>query len=75
MATLAKIVAEKAGINEAQAQAAVKAVADFLKEKLPAPIAGQVDMALASDASGVANAAESLLKSGLGGLLGGDKKD
>lgn len=75
MATLAEIVAQKAGISETQAQAAVKAVADFLKEKLPAPIAGQVDVVMKSDASGVADAAESLLKGGLGGLLGGDKKE
>jgi len=73
--TLAKIVSEKAGITEAQAQTAVRAVADFLKEKLPAPIAGQVDAVLAADASAVAGAAESLLKGGLGGLLGGTRND
>lgn len=73
MATLAQIVAEKAGITESQAQMAVKTVADFLKEKLPAPIAGQVDAVLAADAGAVAGAAESMLK-GLGGLMGGKKE-
>jgi uncharacterized protein (DUF2267 family) len=73
MATLVQIVAEKAGISEAQAQMAVRAVADFLKEKLPAPVAGQVDAVLSADVSGVAGAAESVIK-GLGGLMGGEKK-
>jgi hypothetical protein len=73
MATLAQIVAEKAGITESQAQMAVKTVADFLKEKLPAPIAGQVDTLLAADASGVAEAAESMMK-GLSGFMGNKKE-
>lgn len=69
MATLAQIVAEKAGITEAQAQMAVKTVADFLKEKLPAPIASQVEAVLTTDVSGVAGAAESVMK-GLSGFMG-----
>jgi hypothetical protein len=73
MATLAQIVAEKAGITEAQAQTAVRAVADFLKEKLPEPVAGQVDAVLSADVSGVAWVAESVIK-GLGGLMGDEKK-
>ncbi|MGQ9550673.1 MAG: DUF2267 domain-containing protein [Roseiflexus sp.] len=73
MATLAQIVAEKAGITEAQAQTAIRAVADFLKEKLPAPVAGQVDAVLSADVSGMTGAAESVIK-GLGGLMGGEKK-
>jgi uncharacterized protein (DUF2267 family) len=74
MATLVQIVAEKAGITEAQAQMAVRAVADFLKEKLPEPVAGQVDAVLSADVSGVAGVAESVIK-GLGGLMGGEKKE
>ncbi|MGB9752705.1 MAG: hypothetical protein C0183_20405 [Roseiflexus castenholzii] len=73
MATLAQLVAEKAGITEAQAHMAVRTVADFLKEKLPAPIAGQVEAVLAADASAVAGAAESVLK-GLGGFMGSKKE-
>lgn len=73
MATLAQIVAEKAGITEAQAQMAVKTVADFLKEKLPASIASQVDAALTTDVSGVAGAAESVMK-GLSGFMGSKDK-
>lgn len=73
MATLAQLVAEKAGITESQAQMAIKTVADFLKEKLPAPIAGQVEGLLAADVSGVAGAAESVMK-GLGGFMGSKKE-
>lgn len=73
MATLAQIVAEKAGITESQAQMAVQTVANFLKEKLPAPVAGQIDAVLAADASSAAGVAESVIK-GLGGLMGGEKK-
>lgn len=73
MATLTQLVAEKAGITESQAQMAVKTVTDFLKEKLPAPIAGQVEALLAADASSVAGAAESVMK-GLGGFMGSKKE-
>lgn len=73
MATLAQLVAEKAGITETQAQMAVKTVADFLKEKLPAPIASQVDAVLTADATSVAGAAESVMK-GLSGFMGSKDK-
>ncbi len=73
MATLTQLVAEKAGITESQAQMAVKTVADFLKEKLPAPIAGQIDALLTADVSSVAGAAESVMK-GLGGFMGSKKE-
>ena len=53
---------ERAGISEQQARTALDTVVGFLKEKLPAPVAGQVDMALKGDMGGLA--------SGLGGLFG-----
>ena len=71
MDALVKMVAEKAGIQEAQAKKAVEAVLGFLKDKLPAPIAGQVENALSSDAT--VDQAGKLLDQGmgaLGGLLG-----
>ncbi|WP_420643472.1 DUF2267 domain-containing protein [Candidatus Leptofilum sp.] len=46
MDELVKAVAERTGLPEAQAQKAAEAVLDFLKEKLPAPLAGQVDSLL-----------------------------
>ena len=43
MEELIKTVTEKAGISTDQAKTAVSTVVDFLKAKLPAPIAGQID--------------------------------
>lgn len=63
MEELVKLVVEKTGINEEQARGAVTTVVNFLKEKLPAPISGQIDALLAG--SGVSDALK-----GLGGLLG-----
>lgn len=47
MEQLVKLVSEKAGISEAQAETAVKTVLGFLKDKLPAPLAGQVEQVVA----------------------------
>ncbi len=71
MDELVKLVSEKAGIQEAQAKKAVDAVMGFLKDKLPAPIAGQIEGVLSSDAA--MEQAGKLLDQGagmLGGLLG-----
>ena len=65
MDELVKLVSSKVGINEAQSKQAVQVVLGYLKEKLPAPIAGQVDAALKGDMSGLEDVA-----GGLGGLLG-----
>ncbi len=43
MDELIKRVSEKTGISEDQAKSAVTTVLGFLKEKLPAPIAGQIE--------------------------------
>jgi hypothetical protein len=40
-------VAQKAGISESQARQAVETVLGFLKDKLPAPLAAQVDVMIA----------------------------
>ena len=68
MDELVKLVSEKTGISEAQSKTAVNTVIDFLKEKLPAPIAGQIDSALGAE-GGMAASVEGLTK-GLGGFLG-----
>lgn len=47
MDELIKLVVAKTGISEAQAKTAVETVVTFLKQKLPAPLASQVDSALA----------------------------
>lgn len=79
MEELAKLVSQKTGLGHDQALAAVKVVIDFIKSKLPAPIAGEVDAVLKNH--GLLNAAESALSDGkidgsdvsglLGGLFGG----
>ena len=66
MDELVKLVSEKAGIPEEAARQAVETVIGFLKEKLPAPIAGQIDGILQNVDLGQAGN----LISGLGGLLG-----
>jgi uncharacterized protein (DUF2267 family) len=58
---LIKLVQSKAGISEAQARQAVDTVLDFLKDKLPAPVAGQIDAVLGGDVGKIAG--------GLGGLF------
>lgn len=70
MQDIVKLVSERSGISESQAQTAVETIVAFLKERLPAPIAGQVDGVLASDLSGVAQQIEGLVPGGLGGLGG-----
>jgi hypothetical protein len=73
---LIKQVVERTGISEQQARTAVETVVGFLKERLPAPIAGQVDGALggASGAiGGLAGKAGDVL-GGLGGVFGGTKE-
>ena len=63
MDELVKLVVAKTGISEEQARGAIATVVNFLKEKLPAPIAGQIDGLLSG--SGINDALK-----GLGGLFG-----
>jgi nucleoid DNA-binding protein len=63
MDELVNLVVEKTGLPKETAKTVVKIVVDFLKSKLPAPIASQVDAVLSG--KGAANL--------LGGLLGGKK--
>ena len=46
MDELVKLVSERTGISEEQAQQAVKTVMGFLQDKLPEPIASQVESVL-----------------------------
>ncbi len=62
MDEIVKLVAKKANISEDQARVAVTTVVSFLKQKLPAPVAAQLDAVLAG---GMPD-----LGQGLGGLLG-----
>lgn len=67
MDELVKMVSEKTGLSEEMSRQAVEVVLDYLKDKLPEPIAGQVDNLLeGGDLGDLGN-----LAGGLGGLLGG----
>ena len=69
MDELVKRITEKTGISEDQARSAINTVSGFLKEKLPAPIAGQVDNIL----SGAGGMTDKLgdAASKIGGIFGG----
>jgi hypothetical protein len=81
MDELVALVAKKTGLPKEQAKMAVTAVLDFLKQKLPAPIASQVEAVLTG--KGTVGAVASALDDGkldandaanlLGGLFGGKK--
>jgi hypothetical protein len=51
MNELVNLVVSKTGIPTATAQTVVNVVLDFLKKKLPAPVAGQIDGLLSNDAN------------------------
>jgi uncharacterized protein (DUF2267 family) len=61
MDELVNMVASKAGISQEQARQAVGVVIDFIKDRLPAPIAGQVDAVIQGGQGGLG---------GLGSILG-----
>jgi uncharacterized protein (DUF2267 family) len=70
MDELIKQVSERTGISEDKARTAVDTVVGFLKERLPAPIAGQVDNALNSGA-GALGSAGGAIADRAGDMLGG----
>ena len=67
MDELIKLVSEKTGLSAEMAKTAVETVVGYLKDKLPAPIAGQIDSLL-----GGAGQKEGMggLAKGLGSFLG-----
>lgn len=64
MDELVKLVSKKTGIPEQTARVAVETVLNFLKQKLPAPLAAQIDALVKGGIQG-----DDVLK-GLGDLLG-----
>lgn len=64
MDELVKIVQQKTGLPPDKAKAAVEIVVSYLKGKLPAPVAAQVDTAL----MGSGNVGD--VAKGLGGMMG-----
>lgn len=75
MDELVQKISDKAGISPEQAKTAVRGVMDFLGDKLPAPIASQVERFLGEGGgeTGDADGGDLMGKvtGGLGGLLGG----
>jgi uncharacterized protein (DUF2267 family) len=69
MDEIIKLVQEKVGLSEDQAKAAVTTVLGFVKDRLPEPIAGQLEGFLSGDTGGLAGQAESVMGM-LGGLMG-----
>jgi uncharacterized protein (DUF2267 family) len=63
---LVKLVADKAGITEAQANTAVETVMGFIQDQLPEPWGSQIGAALDGDLAGLTGSASGLL----GGLFG-----
>ena len=74
MNELVNVVVQKTGLSQEDAQKAVTAVMDFLKTKLPGPIASHIDGFLTGGTEGTLGALEAeageLLKGKLGGLFG-----
>ncbi len=62
MDELVQLVVKKTGLPEATARTAVQTVIDYLKQKLPGPVGGQIDAVLKG--GGIGNAAK-----GWGGIL------
>lgn len=73
MDELIKRITEKTGISEDQARSAINTVAGFLKEKLPAPLAGQVDNVLSGGGGGGGGMSDTLgdAAAKVGNLFGG----
>ena len=69
MEELIKQVTAKAGISEDQARTAVSTVLDFVKQRLPAPIAGQIENAISGEGGGIGGTLGDMA-SKAGGLLG-----
>ena len=67
MEELIKRVSEQAGITEEQARTAVNTVADFLKERVPAPYNNYIDKFMSGEGGGGFGG----FAGGLGGLFGG----
>jgi uncharacterized protein (DUF2267 family) len=67
MDELIKLVSQKTGLPQDKAKVAVETVVNFLKQKLPPSIAGQLDALLSG------GSIQDNLTKGLGDLLGGKK--
>jgi len=65
MQEIIALITQKTGISEQQAQTAVDTVVGYLKQKLPGPLAAQLDSVVAGSMPNLGDFA-----GGLGGLFG-----
>ncbi len=77
MDELVNQVAQRAGISQTQAQQAVQAVVDFLKQRVPGPVAAQLDNFVSGQGGGmnmgnIGGQAQQGLND-LGGMTGGNR--
>jgi len=70
MDELVKLVATKVGISPDQAEKAVSTVLGFLKERLPEPVAGQLDSLIAGGSGSAGGLDIGSVEGALGGFLG-----
>lgn len=68
MEELIQAISQKTGLPEAQARQAAETALAFIKQKLPAPLASQLDSLMAG--SGGSASGDSGLMGQIGGLLG-----
>jgi hypothetical protein len=75
MDDLIKQVTERTGISESQARTAVETVMGFLKDRLPAPVAGQLDGLVGGAGGAIGSVADTAgdVLGGIGGMFGGKK--
>ncbi|HET8635352.1 MAG TPA: hypothetical protein VFL96_00720 [Acidobacteriaceae bacterium] len=66
MDELIQLIVQKTGLSHELAQQAAETTINFLKTKLPAPLAGQIDSVLSNSGAG----GEGSLGQTLGGLFG-----
>ena len=70
MKELVNIIVQKTGITQENAQKAAQATIGFLKTKMPAPFAAQLDSFLSGSGSGLAEQAGGFLKGKVGEVVG-----
>lgn len=70
MNEIVAMVVQRTGMSQENAQKAVQAVIDVLKEKLPAPIASHIDSLLTGGVGGLGAEAGDMIKGALGGFFG-----
>ncbi len=78
MDELVQAVSSKTGLPADQARAAATATLDFVKGRLPGPVAGQIDSVMGGGAGSSADTSGGMMdqaKGMMGGMLGGGEEN